>query len=70
MDRGLLYKRQSQKDNRVFEVFLSDSGHAMMNEFNKELLSFASPIFNRLTDEEFGSLFVSLKALNKVCGLE
>ncbi len=70
VDRGLLYKRQSQKDNRVFEVFLSNSGHAMMNEFNKELLSFASPIFNRLTDEEFGSLFVSLKALNKVCGLE
>lgn len=70
MERGLLYKVQSQKDNRVFEVFLSDEGQAMMAEFNKELLSFAGPIFQKLTDEEFNSLFVSLKALNKACGLE
>ena len=70
IDRGFLYKKQNEKDNRVFEAYLSEFGQNIMDQFNSDLVDFASPIFNKLSDEEFNQLFLHLKTLNKACGLE
>ena len=65
-----IYKKQNEKDNRVFEAYLSEFGQNIMDQFNSDLVDFASPIFNKLSDEEFNQLFLHLKTLNKACGLE
>ena len=69
VERGFLIKRQNKEDNRVFEVFFSEKGEEIMDQINQNVVSFALPIFNELSDEEFQNLSVLLKRLNKVCGL-
>ncbi|MDE7263791.1 MAG: winged helix DNA-binding protein [Anaeroplasmataceae bacterium] len=69
VERRFLIKRQNKEDNRVFEVFFSEKGEEIMDQINQNVVSFALPIFNELSDEEFQSLSVLLKRLNKVCGL-
>lgn len=69
VDRGFLIKCQNKEDNRVFEVFFSSKGKEIMNQINLSVVSFASPIFNELSDDEFQNLSILLKRLNKVCGL-
>lgn len=69
MEKGYLKKEQNKEDNRVFEVSFTPMGKEMMSKINQDVYLFASPIFNRLTDEEFESLTKSLFVLNGVCGL-
>lgn len=70
VEKGYLQKHQNSMDNRVFEVSFTDKGNSMMMEINEDVLSFSTPLFNEMSDEEFENLYKSLKILNKVCGLE
>ena len=69
IEKGYIEKRQNKVDNRIFEVFISEYGNDILNRFNKDVLAFATPIFEELSEEEFHELYNSLKKLNKVCGI-
>lgn len=70
VEKGYLEKFQNPRDNRVFEVSFTDEGNAMMRNINEDVLTFATPIFKKMSDEQFACLYQALKILNKACGLE
>lgn len=69
VEKGYLLKHQNKVDNRVFEVFFSSLGKDIMEKINKDVFAFAAPIFNEVSDKDYESLYNSLKALNKACGI-
>lgn len=69
IEKDYLMKRQNPEDNRIFEVFLSTKGKDIMLNINQDILKFSNFYFEKLSEEEFKSLYQSLIILNKVCGL-
>lgn len=70
MEKDYLYKKQNPMDGRVYDVYLTEFSKKMLVNINKDVLSFAEPMFNQLTDEEFTLLFESLEMIEKVCELQ
>ncbi len=68
-EKGYLCKKQNQEDNRVFEVFFTENGKNMMDSINADVVHFATPLFEQLTDSEFENLYESLFKLNQVCDI-
>lgn len=70
VEKGYFEKRQSQKDSRVFEVFLTEKTKEVTKKIHRDVSDFAWPMFDQLTTEEFEQLYESLQILKKVCVLK
>lgn len=69
IEKGLLEKKQNQKDNRIYEVYLTEEGQQILDKINEDVLAFAEPIFAEFTDESFDNLKNSLNTMSRICGL-
>lgn len=69
IEKGLIEKKQNQKDNRIYEVYITKSGRQILDQINEDVLSFAEPIFAEFTDESFKNLKDSLYTMSRICGL-
>lgn len=66
VEKGFLLKTQGKEDARITYISLTEETKKITKDINIDICDFAWPMFNSLTEEEFTSIYDSLKLLLKV----
>lgn len=56
IDQGYVYKRQSEKDRRVYHIHLTEEGKQVAGAYEESRMEYVDGIHRRLTDSEFNRL--------------